>query len=137
MIEGFFVLKSALFSSLVARSLVQYRFQLTFSSGHGCFICKLSLVTVLCSEREACNSQQRYTTMIPLYLYKMKSGQVETMLLNLLSSVLHSWDLFVEQIGVPSTKVSEIHTANIFTPVLIGFSQACDGVVGSQLPPDI
>ena len=46
------------------------------------------------------------------------------MLLNLLSSVLHSWDLFVEQIGVPSTKVSEICTANIFTPALIGFSHA-------------
>ena len=32
--------------------------------------------------------------------------------LNLLSPVLHSWDLFVQQIGVPTYKVSEIIAAN-------------------------
>ena len=31
---------------------------------------------------------------------------------NLLSPVLHSWDLFVQQIGVPTDKVYEIRAAN-------------------------
>ena len=33
-------------------------------------------------------------------------------LLNLLSPVVHSWDLFAQQIGVPSTQISQIKEAN-------------------------
>ena len=32
--------------------------------------------------------------------------------LNLLSPVLHSWDLFVHQIGIPSDKIFEINRTN-------------------------
>ena len=36
-------------------------------------------------------------------------------LLTLLSPVIHSWDVFVQQIGVPADKVLEIKTANAHT----------------------
>ena len=36
-------------------------------------------------------------------------------LLTLLSPVIHSWDVFVQQIGVPADKVLEIQTVNAHT----------------------
>ena len=41
----------------------------------------------------------------------MRKKTVPTVL-NLLSPVLHSWDLFAQQIGIPMDKISEIQVTN-------------------------
>ena len=58
--------------------------------------------------------------------------------LNLLSPVLHSWDLFVQQIGVPTDKASEIQAANANSSpswLLKCFTQAMEWWVANHSSP--
>ena len=58
--------------------------------------------------------------------------------LNLLSPVLHSWDLFVQQIGVPTDKISEINITNAHSGpnrLYMCFTQAMEWWVANHSNP--